>query len=882
MGATININAKSNVKQNTDADLISSQLQQPVIARYEATSTASQTVINLPFLVNQSNTDAFDLFIDGALTRLGSLNDFIFTSIDGTNSSSQITLNTPIAANLNIIAIKRGLKKETEFATDSRFIDNYDLMTAGFQGFVDESTKISVPNTTIVNRAQISDLANDARVSMGIDRIQIQGIYELQNEFGATGEKVYGTLSDDRGLIRFVGRWSAPELVTYGRPIETPANSTFSYVEITFYGTGLNMLSVYNSLLDARASVDGGAEGGNLFVSAYSNAIGTRGYNQNMVIPVVSGLTLGIHTVKIRQASASVALDIAGFDVISGTTIKVNPGTGYAEGQKIVSAGTTLSHTTPVTGIRGGRVLTYVNLNGTVGQAFQAVDGAQANYLLADHTNEEVIRTYHPREFGAGRSDDWSTATGAAAARKFTLEDGTTSLHSNAGLINDRFALGFEVLSASAASDQISLTFVGTGLDVMACGGGGATTITVEVDGISIGTLAAVDIPSLELKKIKIVSGLAYGTHTVKIQFAVSALGITKFITYGPKKPAIPAGTMELSNHYVMATYAVNTTANIYALSAGVLRKSGLREFNYVNGGANNWSVADDNNNPQGLVIGSNQLQTNCYVETSFFGTGCEIYILLQNAIAFGTTTVSVNGLSNFTGIGTLYTGAVTGMTFTAATGSLSGTPVGNGYGKIVINGLSLGLHRVRFTTTTGANPSEKYFSGIDVITPVHSPQSDSKTENQNTLPVGSQGISDSRLLSLVKSESPKKFRGVATDLGSNSSTSSASLIPMLDMSITVPSPGTWFELGFQGNFQPIGAFNDQAITQFYINGIAVGKQGYTRPASSTAAFVMCTQTHLVYLSKGTHKIDMYWGVAGTTVLVSGGNIGRQLTVKEL
>ena len=106
------LNSKANIRKTSGGDL-PYQTSYPVIARYEADSTASQTLINMTFSVDQANKESFQLFIDGKLLREGSSNDFTFTSIQADNTSSQITLNAPIDANLNIVAIKLGLRVDS-------------------------------------------------------------------------------------------------------------------------------------------------------------------------------------------------------------------------------------------------------------------------------------------------------------------------------------------------------------------------------------------------------------------------------------------------------------------------------------------------------------------------------------------------------------------------------------------------------------------------------------------------------------------------------------------------------------------------------------------------------------------------------------------------
>ena len=62
--------------------------------------------------------------------------------------------------------------------------------------------------------------------------------------------------------------------------------------------------------------------------------------------------------------------------------------------------------------------------------------------------------------------------------------------------------------------------------------------ITVTVDGLSVGTFTPIDNEDMVIRPI--VSGLAYGTHTVLFQANTSNTnnqGVSDFIIYGPKKP---------------------------------------------------------------------------------------------------------------------------------------------------------------------------------------------------------------------------------------------------------------------------------------------------------------------------------------------------------
>jgi hypothetical protein len=166
-------------------------------------------------------------------------------------------------------------------------------------------------------------------------------------------------------------------------------------------------------------------------------------------------------------------------------------------------------------------------------------------------------------------------------------------------------------------------------------------------------------------------------------------------------------------------------------------------------------------------------------------------------------------------------------------------------------------------------------FSALDIITPIHSPNR-SFFNQQNTLPIGSCALSDSRnVFPLITN----KYRGIAKGVTSNPTNTSTSLVPMPEMSLTVPSNGAWFEISASLRLVS-NTSNGATFAAIFINGIQLpnfvlgvrigtgGNSSYT--AGST----------LVYLTKGTHKIDIYWGVgSGTTGTAA--TTDRELIVQE-
>ena len=206
--------------------------------------------------------------------------------------------------------------------------------------------------------------------------------------------------------------------------------------------------------------------------------------------------------------------------------------------------------------------------------------------------NQEVIRRINFREFGVNNQfATLSSSTNAA----FTLDDGTTTLSGNQVFTDTQN--GLDNMKIGTIGGSFTLTFVGTGLDIFEAG---LTTTTVgtaqsvSVDGFSIGTYLPASRPQIT----PIVSGLAYGTHTVRFSLVSGNINpnVVDFIIYGPKKPEIPTldvGSLELSDYNIMADFVADTANNINSVSKGTLGKAVARECILNNGasGTARWST---------------------------------------------------------------------------------------------------------------------------------------------------------------------------------------------------------------------------------------------------------------------------------------------------
>lgn len=836
---------------------------------YSVTAYADQTLVIADFswAYNLNPTKALggcEVYLHGVLQTRGV--DYNEVNL-GTENTNQIEFIDALSGGENII-IKPTYQVIDQSAAASTFYGEQisgiqAAIASATQDFIGLSNTLTVPYTTVVGRAKIPDIANDLKVLFGIERLMIQGIYSIQNEYGPNTEQVYGAINDSAGLIRFVGSDWKTYNNTYGQAV-TSTNPN-DYVEVTFYGTGLNLLTAAaNVERDFRVSVDGLPEGSNVY-NHNSSLLASRGYSSNVVCPIVSGLDLGVHTVKIRLNSPAIDIPVHGFEFINESSdLSINSGLAYVNGLKYIAAsGQSLAYNGAATGTKGGRSVVYLKSDGSLGQAFTAVSSSTAYLSSTDHTNEEVARTYFPREFGAGNSNDFSLIGSSASAAAFTLDDNTTCLVSSSAGFNAPSVGGGEGVFP-AASNFIYITFVGTGLDIETNYNydyGSATLYTVSVDGTSVGNLQT----STNRKWVieKIVSGLPYGAHTVKISRDSGFYNkyIRKFTVYQPKKPAIPAGSVELCDYNVMANYSAS--GSVQNFSAGVLAKGPMRELAYF--GTPSESL--DSTKMFGWRISLVNQNTDSF-EYTFFGTGIDLH--LQSSASGASGKIYVDG--------SLHTGSASivgsSCTWSSLTSTLSWSAAAAN--TVSISGLPLGLHSIKISKAN-ADSANVVIEGIGVAVPVHSHKHNLYSDIQNTLSVGSNSLTDIRKTSMLK-ETPAatKAWSQAVSISSyGSSTTSGSYVPCQDLSCSIKTSGGPVQISYS-----ISARNPSSgayvYAKIYVDGAPVGLDKFF--SSSGNVFNNLSDLFVVGLSPGFHKIDVYWNTSDGTATA----FSRNLTVREI
>jgi len=778
-----------------------------------------------------------------------------------------------------------------------------DVLSAQFGSTVNIQ-KINAPFTTIVNRAQMTDLSKDLGARVGTERIPTQQISLLQNEVGALGELVFRPINDIHEQIRFVGPWTNNSAadgqhLNSGQPVN-------SYAEVTFYGTGLNVLiNNFGGTNNLVYAVDGGSNSSSIFPASLTAVITAgRKTSSNCVLTVVSGLSLGLHTVKLTRLSTSAnSFSISGFEILNeSTTMKFVPGSASVGG-KLVSLATLQSRAYDKTAVlesgslssgRGGRVVAYLKPDGTIGMAATSVNAAftfATSITDADRATEEVVRNIHWREFGAGRSDDFSTLDVTSSNRVFTLDDAVTTLTTLGGNTYTSAGVTDVIAINSDSARTLTLTFVGTGLDIIVTSdntdGVGTDTFGASVDGGTMTNFISTAVGSNIFKTLRIASGLPYGTHTVNFKRTVTPtnwnLRFANFVIYGPKTPAIPAGSVSLAQWNVLADYAnvssfgVNITDR-FKMSTGVIRKASSRESTYQGGGWLNAGIDVTNFSSGFNMVATAGSSNGASVSHTFFGTGIELRSLTINAAVYNwTLTLNGNPLSTYgASVGTVANGS--GLTLSTA-GALTGTYSG-GQDTILYRISGLPLARYTLKILKNETTSNLYIDSFDVITPVHAPLYSTPGSLQSTQNVGSSSVESARKFGdqLTAGKKPRNW-SQAVGVTSGPSTTATAFVPIPDMSCIIDSQTGLLDLKFVLSWSNTVAAD--LNIQFYIDGSPVGMPIGHIDGNSNAGWHVSTALILTApVPIGKHLVQVYWKTGST--VINGASTWRILTVTDI
>lgn len=802
------------------------------------------------------------------------------------DSGSVITMDTDYStAGIDFQFMVKTPVIDSSTNNTSLLADQGDILDQKFDAEVISSTMTAINGTPsanqfrsdIVGRASIPHLANTLAVLVGPQTIMTQDIYQVFSESSLTGQAVWGTPNDKFNQLRFVGNWVLGNDTNGPRVV---AGAITDYMEVVFNGTTLNVLTLLDTnARDLRTSIDGGAELANPIGTGYSGILNTRNYAQAQIVTLVSGLTPGVHTARIRINAVGANTHIYGFQIINDiTSLRVMSGAATIGRYKNIS--TAIQTVAYASGFEsgtltttGGRGLVYLKNDQTINKS--VTPNATPLYLAAtNHTNEEMVRKFNILEFGAGRADDFTTL-GAAGTRGYTLDDNIHTLVGNLARKPAAIPAAVGAVELAANNSYLSFTFEGTGCDVLIAEDAAlGSSTSLIVDGVNQGFIPS-SIGSSFIK-MPLVSGLSNGTHTVKLLRGTvsNAIAIADFIVYAPKKPALPVGAVELGEFNIRANITPITSlgatiaASLGVIGSGYQRNANTRSAVY-NG---TWIAQVDAVFNSGFYIASSVAAS--YVEYTFFGSAIT-FIGLANAAAINAT-FAIDGVTNLSGFTTSLVQTSTGATFTASTGVLSGTPAAQCKFAVNVSGLTPGRHVIRITQN---NTNTFYVDCFDVANLIASTNSNIPSEIQNTLTTLPNGVSDSRKFNkrdVINQTIPNYAKAVG--IVSGPTTSSVGLVPLPDLSVTVRTNGRPLDISAYVAFtnSTNGAGNKFAI---FVNGIQVTAD--TDVNTPTAALVSTwTNSILIPVSAGIHKVDVYWGVFSGTI--TGFQVSRNLTVKEL
>ena len=746
----------------------------------------------------------------------------------------------------------------------------------------------------IKNRAPITDISKNLKAAIGVERIIADVGYEVLSESGSQGERVWAISGEER--IRFIGEWDLSERTYTITPYLTTNYPCF--IEVIFYGTDLNLMISTGSIVSAsiKCSIDQSGYGNELSLysssSDVSAVVDQLNYDQNQILNVAKNLPLGIHVAKIKfERKAAFTrnnydVKIFGLEILNNfSNVIVNGGTAFINGLKTVSNGGSLPYLSGVTGTKGGRQLIYIKNDGQIGASFRPVD-SQIKYLSqADHSGEEILKTYFIGEFGRNvlktafetnlnkdvNLRDFLVTLNLYDYACYTLCDGTTTLSMINGAYKDISAVGSTSEYERVVGDSLYLnglgnlyfTFIGTGLDLLIFSSwsesGSMNQHSVTIDGELAGYLPETKEPAI----VKIASGLPYGTHVVKItnnnNIGISGRKcyIKNFTVYQPKKPSLPPDCIELAEFNVVANYSINNSIENTKLSTGVIRKMALMGTSYYKNYWGSSPALNQATSVSGYTVDSvsNTNSANAYAEFYFWGTGVELKLYSNTTIQF-----SINDISNFStmqnlnGTNGIQTSTSSGLILNNSTGVMTGVAPSRGSAARFLN-LPLGLHKLKILKSGTGDLSLESF---DVITPVHFPKFNSFNTKLKNKIEGGNSISDIRKNTLVKNQENKKSAVFSSGQSWVNSTTSTLYVPVHGASVLVNSSGGWYQFFLDAAGQ---SNNAEGNIDF---SIAVGGKSFAgvsllTPKINTPYYI--SKTGLMYLGPGSHLIEVRWRI---------------------
>ena len=285
----------------------------------------------------------------------------------------------------------------------------------------------------------------------------------------------------------------------------------------------------------------------------------------------------------------------------------------------------------------GGRVVVWVASDGTIKTSVNVMPPnarsignsasltnatAKANASIAnntfyptmeagaiDHSQAEVAKTFHWREFGNGAANGGTGATYADAsmltttddAIAYVMDDGLTSLSG----ASNRETSGDLILNASGRSWYV--TFIGTGISIKTTAYPSGGALFTVAQNLPYGTHVLKSERDADADPDITIDGVSFPDVNVDTYGSLSELTF-----HQPKKPPIPEDAVVLADYMLMADFVAQPADSSFAhgdISKGVRYLSGSRDIKYDNtsnitSGAQWAAIGQDHAFPQGFMVG--------------------------------------------------------------------------------------------------------------------------------------------------------------------------------------------------------------------------------------------------------------------------------------
>ena len=617
----------------------------------------------------------------------------------------------------------------------------------------------------------------------GSQRFQMTSIQSLEQESATHGRNVYTI--DGREFMRAVGTITMVNNLHGNYIDMEDDDSPMAFIELVGYFNDANISLYCSTNIMAKAKVNGGSLGNNLGTSAIDSPLGGRFVHNGSLVNTEITATLGINTLRIEPYSSSGhntkihALELIAQDTSSDANkLKIQiPAQNVVSYGKKFSIPATAQHYDPFNGFtnetdnhntyidyatslgtdgwkngsnyyrpyNGGRVVKWVDSSGAIktsvnmmppnARSIKNADiSKKANasvvndtYLptfeagVIDHSQSEVAKTFHWREFGNGAVNggtnraywaDLSMVSTAGSGTNgdevaYVMDDGLTSMSTDHAYVNNATEennTGIRIALHTGVQNTY-FTFIGTGF-------------SAEIKKWSTATFDAVGNQNL-------VQNLPYGTHIVKIArdntgtdqvtltvdgvvVQVEATGVDdkslevlrNLTFHQPKMPPIPEDACIISDYMLMADYVKQTDVEYTEISKGVRYVNGSRDHFCNTGGALSATPAVNVASQYGLFGGKTPSSTHTGdFKLPFFGTT-------------GQALIESSGGAHVIKLG--------GATATKTT--LNSESTGdNENNQITISGntngdVTLGMTNIESVVATGSYR----FYGHHVVTPIH------------------------------------------------------------------------------------------------------------------------------------------------------------------